>query len=504
MWDDFAVTNPSAHEYSYQEFSDFVRRFNQEALLLAVAQRALSLPAHLDGENSSRAYIATPPWALAAVVRATICHGNPHRQTLPRERDLVTACHMHNNLVAAELGQPDLNSVFAVLARIAFEQFPYQESIMEEISRSMAFFDDYSGGKALEVVTKESMRELIGANMTTAAAIVIMLATAADRNGGIFDPVWLNQPNFEQILEVMPRDEILAVVDSAFACSMAEFREEDAAARKKVPMPYLDRYAFNPLTSKPFVRLPDGRLLAPVPQLIPRRLSPLELYYVGLKRWGDAFAQDLGELLEDYLGRQFTTLPDVTVHPEIVYQEGKQELKSIDKFLVFDDLVVLVEAKARRSPLAARAADASAQAQYKATLGKAFKQLGRTLDKIQDGAPEFAHIPADRTIMGMVATLDPWYIANSFGRDFLPAPDLPTIVASVRDIEHLVAVGQRRPVPGVLNEIMSTGDERQTWELGVALNDFRDPADRNPLLMQAWDRLPFRESASGFEARNGS
>jgi hypothetical protein len=485
------VHSTSVRRYSYRAFNDFVRRFNQEALLFAVAQRALSLPPHLDGGRSDQAYVATPPWALAAVAKAVICHGNAHRRPPPRERDLLMACHMHNNLASDELNQPDLNSPFAILARTAYEQFPYQESIMEEMSRAMALFDDYSGRGALEVVSKESMRELIGAPMTTAAAIVIMLVTAADRNGGIFDPAWLNQANFGPILAVMPRDEILAVADSVFACTMAEFREEDAAASARTPLPYLDRYAFNPLTSRPFVRLTDGRLLAPVHQLIPRRLSPLELYYVGLKRWGDAFTRDLGELLEDYLGRQFGTLPDVAVHPEIVYRQGREELKSIDWFLVFDDLVVFVEVKARRSPLAARAADASAEKEYTATLGKAFKQLGRTFDKIRAGAPEFAHIPTDRPIMGMVATLDPWYIANSLGRAFLPTPALPTIVASVRDIEHLVGLGQRRPVPGVLAEIMRTGDERQTWELGTALNEFREPTDRNPLLMQAWKRLPF-------------
>jgi hypothetical protein len=73
---------------------------------------------------------------------------------------------------------------------------------------------------------------------------------------------------------------------------------------------------------------------------------------------------------------------------------------------------------------------------------------------------------------------------------------LPTIVASVRDIEHLVAIGQRRSASDILTQIMSAGDERQTWDLGVALNDFRDPDDTNPLLMQAWNRLPFAESAA--------
>ena len=54
----------------------------------------------------------------------------------------------------------------------------------------------------------------------------------------------------------------------------------------------------------------------------------------------------------------------------------------------------------------------------------------------------------------MIVTLDPWYVANSLGRAFLPAPALPTVVAPVRDIEQLLAIGQRRSISGILHEIM--------------------------------------------------
>ena len=75
----------------------------------------------------------------------------------------------------------------------------------------------------------------------------------------------------------------------------------------------------------------------------------------------------------------------------------------------------------------------------------------------------FDHIPKDLPMLGLVATLDPWYMANSMAREFLPATDIPTMVASVREVEHLVGIGQRRPVSGVLSEIMRPDDERQTW-----------------------------------------
>jgi hypothetical protein len=175
----------AAREYSLDEFNSFVRRFNQDAMLMAVAQRALSLPNRpgIDGQGDKR-FAATPPWALAAVARASIVHGNAHRRAVPRERDVIIACHMHNNLAAEELRQPNLNSGFAILTRLAYEQFPYYEQGLPVLGRPTAFFDDYSGRKALGVISPESMKDLVGANMVTATGIVIMLGTSAAVNSG--------------------------------------------------------------------------------------------------------------------------------------------------------------------------------------------------------------------------------------------------------------------------------------------------------------------------------
>ena len=167
------------------------------------------------------------------------------------------------------------------------------------------------------------------------------------------------------------------------------------------------------------------------------------MYYLGIKRWGQAFVCDMGELLEDYIGRQLASMPGVEVHPEVTYNERRNVISSVDWIVVFDDLVLLVEAKATRTPAAARAADITAQGTYEATLGKAFKQVNRTYRALQARVPAFNHIPVDRPMLGLVATLDPWYMANSMAREFLPAPEIPTMVASAREVEHLVAIGQR-------------------------------------------------------------
>ena len=150
--------------------------------------------------------------------------------------------------------------------------------------------------------------------------------------------------------------------------------------------------------------------------------------------------------------------------------------------------------KAGRVPTGARAADATVQEAYKRVLGDGFRQINCTYRAIQDRVPEFAHIPKDRPIIGMVGTLDPWYNANSFARDFLPATDIPTVVADVRDIEMLIGIGQQRSVAQILREITDENDERKMWELGLALRSYQVASDRNPILEEAWQRLPFTQA----------
>ncbi|WP_157546758.1 hypothetical protein [Hamadaea tsunoensis] len=468
---------------TYSEFSDFVRAFNQDALIVSVARIGSSLP-----DNAEELpFRITPPWALAGIVKASIAHGNRHRRRIATDDDIRRACQMYNNL-NPELSQPDLADGFGILARMAYEQFPLQESIFEEMARAELFFTDYSGRRQLEVVSDATMSQLLGATPRAAVEIALILYASAKTNDGFFDPAWPDQPNFAKVLELVARDEILSVIDSVMAIDLATFKAQVEATKQ---LPYLDRYLFNPLHARPLLRMPDGRLLAPIPHLVGRRLSPIELYYDGLKRWDVAFTHDLGELLEDYIGRQFGTLPDAAVHPEVVFTKRKQEYKSTDWFVIFDEMVLIVEAKARRAMAAVRAADATAKADYKTTLGKAFDQINRTYDLLQQNLPEFQHIPTDRPILGLVATLDPWYIANSMARPLLPATKVPVMVASVREIEHLVGIGQRRSVGGVLTEIMNPSEVRQYWELGVALGPFDAPNDRNPLLDDAWSRLVF-------------
>jgi hypothetical protein len=484
------MSTTEARDYSYREFCEHARLPNQVQLLTGIAQTALALP----DSPGDPGYLRTPPWALAAMAKASICHGNRYRETQVRPNDIPFGRHMYNNLKPEELTDPTLNPLFNIIVRVAYEQFPYQESGYEELARVEAFFGDYTGRKQLEVLDEAGVTALLGAPVRQAVGVAMMLHASAERHAGFFDPAWMDEPNFADVLAVVPREHVEAVIDAVFATDFEGFKQ---LAESAPQLPSLDRYRFNPLTARPLVRLADGRLLAPIPQLISRRLSPIELYYGGLKRWGEAFTRDLGELLEDYTGRQLRTLPDATVYSEIEYRDGKNTVKSIDWIVVFKDMVLLVEAKATRLTAPARAGYENAQQVFVKTLSDAFEQIDRTHLAIRNGTAEFHKIPAGLPVVGLVATLDPWYMANSTAaRTFLHTPLVPTLVVSMRELESLVAIGQRRSAAEILQQIVGDAELR-TWMLGSALNQFAEPQHENPILDAAWRRYPFGDDQAG-------
>jgi hypothetical protein len=60
---------------------------------------------------------------------------------------------MYNNLESEEFNHEELKTAFGILTRVAYEQFPYQESLYGELARADAFFSGYSGRRQLEVLS---------------------------------------------------------------------------------------------------------------------------------------------------------------------------------------------------------------------------------------------------------------------------------------------------------------------------------------------------------------
>lgn len=464
----------------FEEFRQIVRRHRPSDLLPTIAR----LATRLEGPPYDFDLIASmPPWGLATIARESILWGNEHRPQGVTDGDLREVLNGYSNLYEPPRSPSD-NSAHSLLTRVAYDQFPYQESLFEELSRSHVLLIDGTREVETEVLSAEAWSGILGMPLPLAVGTTFFLSVAAEKNEGWFDPRWLDQPNFAEILEVWPRDAILRRAEQLSA-SVPEFKAAYAAVPK--PGRGFERYAFNPLITRPFVRWPDGRFLAPQPRLILRTVTPGALYYDGIAALGAAFGRDLGHLTEWYVGQQLHTLPGAAVFPEVAYDKSRR--RSIDWFLVLPSLVILLEVKSARFGLLDRAADPGFETRIGEVLQKAVTQLQRTSEAIDAGVPEFDHIPADRPRVGMVVTAEPYYLANTpMVRSLLPKADLPVLTASLRDLEHAVDLGASQIETQILAIV--NDPERFTWQLGVALGGAR-PERHNPLLERAWDSYPW-------------
>lgn len=361
---------------SFPEFRQIVRRFPPSALLPTLAELALvggTTP--LQGDTLSR----LPPWAIALAARESILWGNEHRDSL---RVLINA---HNALHEPNLSS-EATEALDIMVRLAYEQFPYQESIFEEVARPHALMVEGAGKVPVEVLTNTAWSQLLGAPLGEVFGATFFLQVAANSNKGWFDPAILDLDGLERLYDRWPRH-VIQMRASQLSSTFEEFK----AAYEAVPHPPdgYERYAYNPLIERPFLRMHDGRLLAPQPHLILRTITPGALYYPGMKKFGQPFGRDLGHLTEHYVGEQLRSMaPTIELHPEIAYPEGKNEKKSIDWFLVLPSVVIMFEVKSAQFGLLERAGFGDYQDRVQTLLNKATTQLERTSKQLDWSVPE--------------------------------------------------------------------------------------------------------------------
>lgn len=431
------------------------------------------------------------PWALAGAAKEAVISGNEFRDPGVSLRDIQEICGAFNAVVDPLLkDDAELGSPHSLLTRIAYEQFPYQSSVYEEMTRSHVLFDTCLPRITPRLLGDEFWRRGLGGSLVDFLALGLLGWVGAQKNNGYFDLAWLEQPNFKEIVREVPAESIREVFPRHYAATFPEFRELALANSTDRDLP---RFDFNPLTARPFLQMPDGRYLAPVPQLVLRRASATALYYIALDAIADdserdAFFADLGALFQAYVGMQLAQLPECAIQPEIEHNGDR----SVDWFVIWPDLVLLVEAKSTRLTQAGRTGRPQLAEELNRSLGKANKQLERSMALIKEKHPAFAEIPSDRPMIGIAVTLEPYYLANShWSRKLLGQENSPTLTVSARALERLVTIGQHHDLSMLLRDI-EADPERRTWDLEQATMHI-EMKERNRLLDEAWTRQPWKE-----------
>jgi hypothetical protein len=242
------------------------------------------------------------------------------------------------------------------------------------------------------------------------------------------------------------------------------------------------RFTYNPLLSRPVVSGIGSALLVPVPPQVIRKISPTGIWYAGVERWGQPFAEDVGDLFEQYIGRLLSTVPDAQVYSEIVYDDGQN--RSVDWIVVWDNVVLLVEVKSARPTEPIRMGTPTAWTQLKTKLGRAYEQISKTDQRIVEGHPKFSHIPRNLPRIGLILTMElfPFMDAGPIRSMVGASPSVPMRVCSSNLLEWLVRL-QDRSLGQYLVDLMNDAT-KEGWEVGSDLEGIE--TSPNAVLDQAW------------------
>ena len=477
-----------ARAVRFDEFRQRVRRHSPSSLLPAIADRAL-------GKIFYAQWAAPPrvetPWGLAAAARASILYGDERRPAAsPDDVKVVCAAFASLKLVSPNL---TLEGGRAFLMRTAYEQLPFQADHHSDIARTVAIFRDSLAATTPKVLTEAAFEQLLGGTVVEFVSTGWMLFAAAQNNHGWFHDEWIDGPQFAGLNEELPAATLRRLISTVFAADLPALRK-DGRERDTTPAndPQRERFAYNPLVNRPVVTMTPGHHLIPSPLLLLRRTSTTGIYYAAVDALGSAIGNDLGAAFEHYVGRQLAQAPHRALVPEVLY--GRPEKRTVDWFLIFDELLVLVEVKAPRLTEAARLGDAAALAHdIDRTISKARRQIDRTAALLSSPPPELltAGIPTDRPVRGLIVTLEPYHLVHSgLVDEWVGHTSVPTSTASVHELEELVSLA--RVGPDLAEQIVRVQDdpERRTWGLRSAVRDFwPDLGGDNPILDAAGEEL---------------
>ncbi|WP_069812680.1 hypothetical protein [Streptomyces sp. TP-A0874] len=485
----------SSYPVPETEYFERVLRHDPNSLTQLIAATSASLPPVRD--LAARGLSLYAPWALLDAAWVSLARGRDSRPGAT-SADLHQILDLFLALDDPVTQEPEgMKRWEGYLQRATHHQGPWQEDAYAQLSRSIALLDQTpypdDADDPLEVILPGWDHELLGCSLADYLGIVHLVwgcATAHPnpRRRGRFALDWLAVADYDQFDGLRSPAQVKTVLNRHFVTTKNKLR----AAFPDDHDPLLRRYTHNPLRSSPLVGGVPGGYLVPVPAAVLGKATPLGLYYTGgdnKSEWGKAFTNDVGRLFERYVGRQLDLLLDAKIHPEVLVKISKKDKKkTIDFFVVFPDLVLLVEVKSTRPSEQLRLGGPDFTSLLLATpLKKAFEQINGSVDLLRSGKyPELADIPADRRMIGMVVTAELFHQINTPAyRAALPDTDIPVMVTSIAELEDAVTITSTS-----LAKLLCAADDAGVANLRQLFPQY-EFLEHNAVLEQGWSAIPF-------------
>lgn len=451
-----------------------VRRYRMDSVLRACADVGAILTRRAHGRDRTRWPNYVTPFALAAIADTALLVGTEHRRAVADRAVVTRLCQAFSQVDDPDVDAAPDAPLRGLMSRMAYQQSEYAASWHDEVARSVGLLLDHAP-RVPGAPTTDEWGEVLGVPLETYLRVVFSVMVACLQNPASVSRSLLSLDSVVPVFSPATLAEVMTVIDRWLAFAPSEHRAwgmERLVTGRELWSP-------SPLQHRPFVVVGD-ELIAPVPERVLGRMTPAGLWFTGLGAFGSRFTDTLGRAFEDYVGSQLSLVAAATVHPEVVF--GSPEQRTADWFVVFDEMVVLVEVKAARPVLAVRTGSEEGDRHVADRLGRARRQIDRTADLIAGRHPAVAHIPHDRPRAGLVVTLEPFLFVDPFFYDGVLAPArTPTATVSAHDVESACAALGRRPDAGrrLLDALNGKPPSLRRATDGL-------PAERNVLLDRWW------------------
>ena len=479
----------------YRKFAQAVRKYDTQRLLDKIAGVSAQLASSDFGLTNERWNSDGPvrQFTLAGVARAAIVETGRRRKPTPHrpvtDSELAELCSL-----AIEVDHPDLpqtggidNSAYARLfARMTYQQAVFDSSDFANIVRSLGLLAEHPH-PIRGMPTTDDWKLALGVSLTDYMTIVFQLASNAVTYGGLLTKDRIRELHELGFFSSADLDTVLTLIHDQLARDVGSLANEGRSSER----PHLQMWSYNPLLGHPLIDGGADGFVVPVINCLLQKITPLGLFFTGIDLFGADFPRAMGDSFEQYVGAHLSLLKaaGAVIYPEITY--GRDSKKTIDYFVILDEVVLLVEVKSFRPTADARAGLDAGLTELASKVQSARNQVDKTAKLLDTGITEVAAIPTDRPVRGLVVTIEPLHhIDTFFYADMLGPNVIESSTASAHDLERVCAQLAKQDDAGERILRALTFDDPTPASITRAVEDLQ--LERNPVsdaLWKKWDSL---------------
>jgi hypothetical protein len=354
--------------------------------------------------------VSLTQFGLADLARFALRYGTDHRDLDANPDAVLQGMNLINGLDEPDIG-PDagLSAWGIYLMRVGAKQFPVQTGIKPRMARTLVLFSSLPPRvpEAAAYDIPKRFAALTGLTIEQFTWVMFCLSVPLQQSPELD----LTRVIGHGVDELRPfvNEETVERTLRLVSCTIDEFRAMADGEATNIVDTRQEHWVFNPLYTKPLVRLGPSRYVVPVPRLLLERMIDLP-YFELLTADGIEFTKPFGYVFQAYVGELLRPFAGARLRAEISYATDART----SDWSVFDpDGTTQMEVKTGRLRKEAKTTGTAnvVLESLKTHYGQAARQLYRISERVEHvaGLAEFR----GRPLHSLIVLLDPITTVNS-------------------------------------------------------------------------------------------